>query len=132
VIKILVPSAAALEASDAAQRLRLAEQRLAAVLSDLSDLHRALERSEVASLAISGRAEINVVAAGVDPVREERPRPRVQIRWTDGSWVADDLALPGSPPVGRGRTPGEALGYWMLHHPEVTRAFFDIHQEAER
>jgi hypothetical protein len=47
-------------------------------------------------------------------------------------FTVEDKSLPGSPPVGRGRTMKEAMGDWLHNNQRRLNLTFDVHTSAQR
>jgi hypothetical protein len=56
---------------------------------------------------------------------------RLSISKSDGQFVVDDLSLPGSPAVGRGRTMKEAIGDFVHANQLRLGVAFDVDASAK-
>lgn len=95
-----------------------------------TDLHRALAAKASEMSQAVQRAEETGYARGLRDANHIEPIT-LNVSSVDSLVTVDDQTLPGSPPVGRGRTIYEAIGRWFHLHQERLGIKFNVHESAK-
>jgi hypothetical protein len=56
---------------------------------------------------------------------------KLRISKEEDHFLVDDPTIPGSPPVGRGRTMLEAIGSWFHRNQDKMNLSFDVDESAQ-
>lgn len=73
---------------------------------------------------------LSVPSDFVRPAPTMRLSLRISKQEDDGQFLVDDPTIPGSPPVGRGRTMFEAIGSYFHHNQDRLGLSFEVHESA--